>query len=436
MRVCFYLNNKYNVGIDYSIPEKGNPGIGGTQYMVWTISYYLNKLYKDIEVIVLANRIESLPKSIKCYECSDLKDSIRIAKQLNSDIFIFENVSEQTYKDKKSIYNLIDELELNSIMWAHVYSGIDSLRYAADCKYLKRYICVSKEQYDRIMDHDISKKTTYIYNALDFSIYDKYTNLNNNKENIICYMGAIDPVKGFHKLTDIWPKIEKQVPNVKLHVIGGGNLYSSKKKLGDYGIAEELYEKRIMKNLTKEDGSIKDNVKFFGVLNNEEKFKVMSQAKIGIANPSGIGETFCIVAIEFEALGVPVITAKKNGLLDTVSNRNTGLLSNNKQKMIKDIDYLMKDNINIMMSKNAIKFVREKFDIYEICKKWKGIFDSIYLNKPNNNEHEKISNILYDLKFLKVINKNIKKIKLFKKNLSILEYRVKIANLLKLIIKK
>lgn len=43
MKVGFYLENKNTRNIDYSNPENGNPGIGGSEYMIWTISYYLKK---------------------------------------------------------------------------------------------------------------------------------------------------------------------------------------------------------------------------------------------------------------------------------------------------------------------------------------------------------------------------------------------------------
>ena len=41
MRVCFYLNTYGLENKDFSNPLMGNPGIGGTEFMFWTISFYL-----------------------------------------------------------------------------------------------------------------------------------------------------------------------------------------------------------------------------------------------------------------------------------------------------------------------------------------------------------------------------------------------------------
>lgn len=40
MKICFYFDNSRRPDIDYSNPENGNPGIGGTEYIIWSVSYY------------------------------------------------------------------------------------------------------------------------------------------------------------------------------------------------------------------------------------------------------------------------------------------------------------------------------------------------------------------------------------------------------------
>jgi glycosyltransferase involved in cell wall biosynthesis len=65
-----------------------------------------------------------------------------------------------------------------------------------------------------------------------------------NKEQIVTYVGALIPTKGFHKLAKVWKNILKKVPTAKLQVIGDGKLYNKNAVLGPHGIAEAKYEKK------------------------------------------------------------------------------------------------------------------------------------------------------------------------------------------------
>lgn len=52
MKIAFYLDDIKN-GIDYSCPDSANPGIGGTQFLIWELSYYMTK-YSNNEVVLFA----------------------------------------------------------------------------------------------------------------------------------------------------------------------------------------------------------------------------------------------------------------------------------------------------------------------------------------------------------------------------------------------
>ncbi|WP_332400851.1 glycosyltransferase [Lactococcus laudensis] len=160
-----------------------------------------------------------------------------------------------------------------------------------------------------LIDHNIFNKFFYIYNAINLDNYPIRDNVQEN--NIICFVGSITPAKGFHVLAKQWPKIKKKIPDAKLYVIGSGNLYDRNQRLGKFSIAESTYEKTFINYLTDRNGAISSDVKFFGVLDNNLKIEVMNKAKVGVVNPTARGETFCISAIEFEALDIPVVSRKK-----------------------------------------------------------------------------------------------------------------------------
>ena len=428
MKICFYLDNESCEGIDFSNPEGGNPGIGGTQYMIWTLSYYLKKQYPDTEIVVLAPLIESLPKELIVKKSNSIYDALDIAKSIQSDVFVFRGPIKE-----KMFYDKIDLLKINSIMWSHNFEDSLSIKYATQCKYLKRNVCVSKEQYDRLRDHLIFNKSTYIYNALDFSLYNSVKNI--ERENIICYIGSIIPSKGFHILAKHWKKIKSEIPDAKLFVIGGGNLYDKNTKLGSYGIAEEKYEKKFIKYLIDNDGNIDKDVNFFGVIGGMKKIEIMSRAKIGVPNPTGKTETFGIGAVEFQALGIPVVTCKKNGYLNTVKNNKTGILVGSNKQIRKNIIRLLKNKkLYTQMSNNCKEFVNKEFDIHNICIAWMKLFNDI-IEQTENVKVFKTKNYLNNFKWLREINRLIIVNILFREFPSMIDYEDFIKCNLKKILK-
>lgn len=419
MKVCFYLNTYGLEKKDFSNPLMGNPGIGGTEFMFWTISFYLKKLYPKMDVVVFANYIDTLPKEITAIKCKDEIEAVKICKEINGDIFIFKG----PYHDIK-LFNLIDELKVKSIMWSHNYESIIGSKYASGCKYLKRNLCVGKEQYDRLRDHKVFEKSAYIYNCLDFS---PYKSRDIKKKNIVTFMGGLRVTKGFNILAKVWKEVVKEVPDAELHVMGGSKLYDENASTGSFGIADEKFEKRFMPYLLDDNGKVMNSVKFLGVLNGDEKINAINETKVGIANPSGFGETFCISAIEFEAMKVPVVSCKKNGLLDTVEDGKSGILVKN-EKYLKDaiVTLLKDDKLNEDMGLYGEKFVREKFDIYNVCSEWKKLLEDVYNDVPQKEELIN-NNFKYNLKWLREFNRKIKKSKIFNWLPPISEYEERIV---------
>ena len=126
-------------------------------------------------------------------------------------------------------------------MWSHNYESIIGSKYASGCKFLKRNLCVGKEQYDRLRDHKVFEKSAYIYNCLDFS---PYKSRDIKKKNIVTFIGGLRVTKGFHILAKVWKEVVKEVPDAELHVMGGLN-YMMKMHL------QEVLELQ-MKNLKKD----------------------------------------------------------------------------------------------------------------------------------------------------------------------------------------
>lgn len=112
-----------------------------------------------------------------------------------------------------------------------------------------------------------------------------------------------------------WKNILKAVPDAELYVLGGG-LYGNEKDLSAY----QDYCNCFLKD---SDGNLMSSVKYMGTMGNEKE-EFYNSIRVGVSNPTGKTETFCLSAVEFQAHGIPVVTYNGYGLIDTVDDKKTG----------------------------------------------------------------------------------------------------------------
>ena len=414
MKIGFLLENKNIKNVDCSTPQNGNPGIGGTEYSILSVAYYLGKHYKDnYKIFIFAEDIKQLPENTINIQIDDRYNLFEKVKKQNIDILVLRTTEEL------EIFKLINLYKIKTIMWSHNFCLNNVLTLMSKCEYIVRHVCVGKQQYDRIIDHEIIRKTQVINNIFEICEIDhSYTEKN---EKVITYVGSLVPSKGFHILAQQWQKVIQMHPDAKLNVIGSGKLYNRNVKLGEYGIAEENYEKKIMKYLTDSEGNILDSVQFMGTMG-EEKKEVYKRTTIGIVNPSARTETFGISAIEFGFYEVPVITLKKNGYLDTIKHNYTGILVSKKKNIFKEINSLLSNpEKQKFLGKKSREHVLKNYNSKYICSSWIEMFDEIVKNQHSSYipPHNYFFN---DFKFLRIINKKVKKLPFLTKIPAIVYY--------------
>lgn len=420
MKIAFYLANNLIKNIDTRNPEQGNPGIGGTEYNFITLPYFIQKYnFNTIRPILLANHIDKLPENIESYKATSLAEAIDYAKKIDVDIFIFRPVTDL------SIYKKIEEARLTSITWSHNMLSADILNVISGNAFIKRHVCVSKEQLYRVRDHSIFNKSKYIFNGFQDELYNSISN-NFRDENIVTYVGSIVPDKGFHVIAKKWKKVVKQIPDAKLMVIGTGKLYDRNQRLGMWGIAEERYEKKFMKHLLDKDGKIMDSVEFMGLMG-PEKIKILSKTKVGVVNPTAKSENCPGTALEFQASGIPVVSKARYGLLDTVQHTKSGFLVRRESNLHKPIIKLLNnDRLRIQMGNNGVAFIKAKFNYEIIVKQWVELFEEV----EKNNEHKldfTVYNPSYNYNYLRELNRRIKFVFPFLK--SFVEYRTEVKKI-------
>jgi glycosyltransferase involved in cell wall biosynthesis len=372
MKIGFFLENKLYNKVDFSRPELGNPGIRGTQYMIWIIAC---KLAKYHDIYLFARCIDKMPSYLHSCLCKDEKQAFIKAVELGVEVLVLRACNENA-----DLYQSFNNDKVKLILWSHNFENYKLANSVAKNRQIKRFVCVGRQQYERLRDHEIFFKSTYIYNALDFKTFKGKRIKNDNKT--VTYIGALNNQKGFHILAKSWKKICKLVPNAQLNVLGTGNM-GKNVELGQYGLADKKYEKRFMKYLLDKNGNILSSVHFLGSIGGNEKQEVMLKTSVGVANPSGKSETFCIVATEFEALGIPVVSKKGYGLLDTVVNGKTGILVNNERELISAITRLLTNhNFNNTIGTNGYHFVRKHFSIEKVVQQWLKLIDDVKRNEP------------------------------------------------------
>ena len=381
-RVVFYLSNQSVAGVDFSKPWLGNPGVGGTQYLFMTQPYYLQKCADshglEFEFILLTNVLEHLPEGTKAYSVGSDAEAIAQAKALGADIFVYRPMEDDLATGRLKLYG---ESGLRLVGWAHnSYSRglLDAL--FREQAYLA-HVCVCHEQLDALLDKPIYAKSTYIFNGFE-SNYAQPLPVEARNLNVVVYIGSIIPAKGFHMLAEAWPEVIRQVPDAKLKVVGSGRVYDRNAKLGCFGIAQEEYELQFMKYLTTPDGKLHPSVKFLGLMGTE-KFEVMQRAAVGVVNPTGMTENCPGSALEFQACGVPVISAAKGGLWDTVDHGKSGILVRDVASLSSAIsDLLENPDMRDSLSRAAPSFISSKFDYDSVCREWIKLLDAVSSETP------------------------------------------------------
>lgn len=364
MKVAFYLPNKF-CAADCTNVDSGNPGIGGTEYMIIAIAYHLSIRDNKQEIILFVQNDKLLPKQCRVIKVNDIIDTLSKSKQEKVDCLIIQNSKETNLLFSENLENL------KLIIWAHSFMSRKQWNLYAHCANVKRIVCVGNEEIEQYCDHLAFKKSAVIFNAFPFPVHKPEITPYQERANEVTFLASIVPHTHFHLLAKAWRKVINQIPDAHLNVIGSGNLYNHSTPLGEYNIAEEKYERKFMPYLLDDDKNILPSITFWGKLGNE-KYDILRRTKVGIANPGGY-ETFCISAIEMQLYGAKVISRRKGGLLDTVFDGSD--LFNNEEDFANYV-------INALRCKQhdyegVFSFLQKNFSFDVVCDDWEKLLSDV-----------------------------------------------------------
>lgn len=397
-KIAFYLpTNKHDV--DCSNIESGNPGLGGSEYLIILTSTLLSKSSDDVEICLYTNFKGQLPDCLTSVYCNGFADFAEKCRQ-NNVYYIVANYT----SIKRNV--LVEYEDLKFIIWCHNFVSWADLDLFSRQKNVVRIVCVGREQLDLYRDHQAFVKSDFIYNTLcldELKGYSKKCIPTSQRNHNVLYIGSLIECKGFLHLAKCWKKVLKKVPDANLYVIGKGNLYDESASLGKFGLAESRFEEQFMSELS-ENGEILPSVHFLGILG-EEKFDVIAQTKVGVPNPGGVTETFGLTAVEMQALGCHVTSIKCPGYLDTVVDKSCLYSS-----VSKLADYI----VGLLLSYkdvdvNEIFQYFERFSNKDVIQQWQKLFDiaeesEVYLHKDRyvlRNECYHYKNLKEKIRLLK-----------------------------------
>ncbi len=344
IKLCFLFDGQGRTGIDLSRPDKGNPGVGGTQFCFLLVAFYLLRYFPDkYDITFISQEALRLPDGIANIVVKELS-GIRDVVPRNSILVIKQSNSEDYYR-------CIDDLrEVKVIHWVHNYLYSDIARRVAKQPNIKANVFVGRQFYDFYIDHDIIKKSVAIFNIVPFV---EAPARKMPEVPSICFMGQISRAKGIITLLKVWRKVRESVPGCRLRIIGGGNLYDRNVRLGSLGVTDDGTESEMMKYIAGPDGSVSPDVEFLGILG-KEKYDVFANSTVGMVNPSARTETFGMGIIEMASAALPVVTRNWNGHPDTAINGETALLAFTVNGMAKAVVRLIKDKeLNVRLGENA-----------------------------------------------------------------------------------
>ncbi len=403
MKIGIEICDKMYHDKDFSRPEKGNPGIGGIGYQMLLLGYSLAECYEEKYEIIYFHydRSNRYPENIGEIVCNDYEDALKRAYQSGVDYFI------SNCNKTDSWYTLLRKLDLKVLLRAGCYLDKREVDNVMKAKQIVRVIVVSSEEYDYYMDHDILERMICVENSMSYIGVEK-RNASAVNSHCVTYIGSLVPQKGFLRLAKIWPKILKKIPDARLQVIGSGKLYGSDNKLGEYGIAEDKFEKMFMKYLTDEQGRIMPQVTFAGLIEGGGKNVLLKNTSVGIVNPIAKTECCCTSSIDFASCDIPVVTCGKYGLPSTVIDGKTGLTFQTDFGFYRKLVKLLTDaELNKKLGTGAGKFALY-FDRYHMVKIWNERLTELQEGKPCP-ERRPNGNFFNNGKWLKVINAFLRK---------------------------
>jgi len=224
-------------------------------------------------------------------------------------------------------------------------------RYVLSKKWDK-FIAVSNYTKEKLKNKGIFEDNiSVVYNGIDI---ENYVNSSNKEENTICYIGRLVKYKKVDDLINAIEIVKKDIPSIKLNIVGSGP-----------------EEKNLKKIVTEKN--LENNVKFLGFLkSHSEVMDHLKRAKL-FSLPS-IVEGFGMVTIEAVASETPYVNSKIPPTVEITQNGLGGILyePENISELSDSVKSLLTDEELYLQKQLQCKNLSKNYD-------WKELSDKLEL---------------------------------------------------------
>jgi glycosyltransferase involved in cell wall biosynthesis len=284
-----------------------------------------------IEVIRIGNKYTIhlvVPFLLNRFGCDVIIDDMAHALPWESHFFTRKSVIGQVHH----VHQGVLDFELNPVLAKTLILGERTI------KYYKAVIVVSESTKKALIDLGVSKnKVKVIPNGVDT---DFYSSMPKSPSPTILWVGRVKCYKRVEHVLLAFSRIEKQLPDAKLIIVGDGDYLENIK---DY--AEKLKLK---------------NVFFHGFVDEKEKAMLMASSWVIVS--SSFVEGWGMTITEGAACGTPAVAYDVAGLRDSISNNETGLLvsDGDVDALAQNLLRLLQDeNLRTKLGKNALNRTKQ-----------------------------------------------------------------------------
>lgn len=213
--------------------------------------------------------------------------------------------------------------------------SLKSLGYLPAGFRAKHILWVSKSSYEGYVFHKLfAKKSSVLFNILDTQyIYEKKFQDENTYDFDMIYVGRLTYQKDPQRLMRLCARLKEGKPDVKLAVVGTGELEEECKAL-----CAEL--------------GLETNVHFLGFQSNP--IKMIADSRVLVLTSRWEGTPMC--ALEAMALGTPVVSTPSDGMMDLIDNGVHGYLHETDEELAASLLKILLDSEHrAVLSRNALE---------------------------------------------------------------------------------
>ena len=179
----------------------------------------------------------------------------------------------------------------------------------------------------------------------------------------VLFIGRLVEKKGCHYLIKAFSKVQQEIPDASLTIIGDGHLRSDLQQLA--------------RNL-----SVRAD--FRGAVSNDEVILQLQDSRVfclpSVRAANGDSEGLPIVLLEAQASGVPVVTSAISGGAEGVCEGITGLRFNQRdvETLATQLIYLLtEDSVAASMALAGPCFIADKFDFFRCTERLENLYDAM-----------------------------------------------------------